>query len=564
VLYSNFGSWPEVAAWWSELARDRLGPDASVRAEATTLVSPGASSRDKVAALHRYVASRIRYLNVNFGIGRMQPRPAPSILANRYGDCKDKHALLAALAEALGVDVRPVLIHSVRSDLRDDVPGPQQFDHMISVARLGADPADWLWLDTTNSLSLPGYLAPGLRDKRALLIERSGDGILVRTPANPPFPSLTEVELKGSMDAEGKLKARAIWRFRSDLELQLRAGFASVPQDRQGEVVRTAFTADWPEGKVSKVLVSDPADVASPFRIEFDVESGVAPAQKRSWSLQIPLPAIRLPNPDRGSDAAPEPIVLELSEYVVRAEFDVAEGFTFEAPLSVTVQRPYGSFESAYSVEGRRIGVARTLKLKARSVPVEDLKSYEAFYRAIETDRDQKFSVLGSVAQGEVASARDFHTRGLAAFERKEYAKAVELLAKATESDAKVEDGFLDLGRALREAGQAAEAIVAFGRQIELEPFHETSYAERAHTLIELKRWEEAEKDLLKQIEVAPFKSWSYERLGFRRFWEGRFSEAVDYYARAAAIEPKKAERWVDLGSAQHKAGRLEDARASL
>jgi hypothetical protein len=41
VLYSNFGSWPEVAAWWSELARDRLGPDASVRAEAATLVSPG-------------------------------------------------------------------------------------------------------------------------------------------------------------------------------------------------------------------------------------------------------------------------------------------------------------------------------------------------------------------------------------------------------------------------------------------------------------------------------------------------------------------------------------------
>ncbi len=115
--------------------------------------------------------TRVRYLNVSFGLGRMQPRPAADVLSNKYGDCKDKLALLAALAAAVGLDVRPVLVHSGRKALVEGAPGPQQFDHMIGVARLGTDPKDWLWLDATNELGLPGYLRPAIRDKPALIIE---------------------------------------------------------------------------------------------------------------------------------------------------------------------------------------------------------------------------------------------------------------------------------------------------------------------------------------------------------------------------------------------------------
>jgi tetratricopeptide (TPR) repeat protein len=564
VTFTNFRTWPEVARWWWELSRGRLSPEATVKAEATTIVGKGTTPRENVVALHRYMTSRIRYLNVSFGIGRMQPRPAADVLANRYGDCKDKHALLAALASALGLDVRPVLVHSQRSDLRDDVPGPQQFDHMISVARLGPEPADWLWLDTTNPLTVPGYLAPSLRDKRALLIEASGEGRIVRTPADPPFVSRTEIELKGSMDAEGKLHARALWRVRSDFEVQVRAAFAATPQDRRAELVRAGFAAEWPEGKVANVSVSDPAEVAEPFRIEFDVESGAPTEREQAWSLWLPLPAFGLPNPERKRVSETDPMEVLPSEYLFKADFDIPEGFTLQAPLSVSVQRSYGSFDSTYRTEGRHISLARTLKLKTKSVPAADMASYGAFYRAVDTDHDQKFAVLGRLTPGPGASARDLHAQGQAAFERKEYGNAAELFAKATEADAKLEDGFNDLGRALREAGQKKEAIGAFSRQIEIAPFHESAYAERAYTLIDLNQWEEAEKDLLKQIEVAPFKAWSYERLGDRRAWQRRFSEAAGYYSRAAAIEPKEAERWVDLASAQQQDGHADDARVAL
>jgi tetratricopeptide (TPR) repeat protein/transglutaminase-like putative cysteine protease len=566
VTFTNFRTWSEVATWWWELSRGRLGPDAAIKAEALSIVGNASSPRERMAALHHYVSSRIRYLNVNFGIGRMQPRPAPEVLTSRYGDCKDKHALLAALAAAIGIEVRPVLIHSTRSDLRDDVPSPEQFDHMISVATLGPNPSDWLWLDATNALGLPGYLTSSLRDKRALLIEGPGGGRVIRTPADPPFPSRTEVELKGAMDPEGKLQARAVWRFRSDFEVQLRTVFAATPLDRRTELVQKGFASDWPGGKVTNVFVSDPADVTEPFRVEFDVVSSTDPGRKASWSLWIPLPTFGLPNPDREGGAATttEPVEFLLNEYTAKADFEIPEGFTLQAPLSVSVQRSYATFESTYSVEKGRINVSRILRLKSKTVPSEEVKSYASFYRAVDTDRDQKFSVLGNVAPGKGASAQELHEQGLAAFDRKEYGTAALLFTKATDADAKFKDGFLDLGRAFREMGQRQVALTAFSKQVELDPFHESAYAERAYTLIEMDRWPDAEKDLLKQIEVAPFKPWSYERLGSLRTFQKRFSEAADFYGRAAAIEPGEAYRWVDLASAYEQAGRGDDGRAAL
>lgn len=265
VIFTNFKSWEEVGQWWWALSKDRLVPDAAVRAEAERIVAGRGSPKQKIEAISAFVASRIRYLNVGFGVGRMQPRHAADVLTSRYGDCKDKHALLAALASAVGVEVRPVLIHALRKDLRDDVPGPNQFDHMVSLARFGPDASDWLWIDATNSLALPGYLAPELRDKRAVLIEPDGKGRIVRTPQDPPFTPRTEVEAKGSLDASGLLRAHMRWTLRSDAELRARLLYGTLPRDRHAEAVKGSFARSWKDAKVTNVAISDLADLSAPL-----------------------------------------------------------------------------------------------------------------------------------------------------------------------------------------------------------------------------------------------------------------------------------------------------------
>jgi tetratricopeptide (TPR) repeat protein/transglutaminase-like putative cysteine protease len=565
VIFTSFGSWNEVAEWWWGLSRERLQPDASVRTQAESLSAPGPTPRQRLERLHAFVAGSIRYLNVNFGMGRMQPRPAPQVLANRYGDCKDKHALLAALAASMGIDVRPVLIDSSRPDLRDDVPAPQQFDHMVSVARLGPEPESWLWLDGTDRFGVPGYLAPSLRDKRALLVEPSGEAQIVRTPVDPPFVARTEVELKATLLEDGALRGREMWRFRSDEEVQLRAILEAVPEAQRSDVVKASLARTWADAKVTNVVISDLSAVAEPLRIEFDAErpapSGFATGDRSLW---IPLPPFGLPEADEAAPLDADKLEFGIREFSIRAEVEIPPGLSARAPLSVSVERPFGKFASVYAVQGTRLTLSRTLRLTTSSLGREEAGSYNGFRRSIGSDRDQKFLVLGAPSTAAATMPAALHGEGLAAFERKDYWKAVELLRKATEGDPKIKDGFLDLGRALNAAGRYEDAVAAFTKQAEISPFHESAYAWRAHALERLGRGEEAEKYLLKQIEVAPFEAWAYNDLADRRTGQQRFREAADLYSRAVAIEPKAKGRWVDLGWAEARGGRPAEARAAL
>ncbi len=97
IAWTTFKSWEQVGAWYRALEADRATPSVEVKAKAAELIAGNATDEDKVRALYGYVASQIRYIGVDFGIGRYQPHTAAEILANQYGDCKDKHTLLAAL-----------------------------------------------------------------------------------------------------------------------------------------------------------------------------------------------------------------------------------------------------------------------------------------------------------------------------------------------------------------------------------------------------------------------------------------------------------------------------------
>ena len=66
--------------------------------------------REQAKAIYEWVAKNIRYVAVYLGNGGLEPNSAESILANRYGDCKDHTVILEALLAAKGIASTPVLI----------------------------------------------------------------------------------------------------------------------------------------------------------------------------------------------------------------------------------------------------------------------------------------------------------------------------------------------------------------------------------------------------------------------------------------------------------------------
>ncbi len=129
VQMTTFKGWDEVGQWYAALLRDRTLPDDAIRAKAADQTRGRTNDLEKIEALYNYVAKNIRYVSLSFGQGRFQPHAAVEVLALQYGDCKDKHTLLASMLQASGRRAYPVLINSSRK-IDPDIPSPAQFDHL--------------------------------------------------------------------------------------------------------------------------------------------------------------------------------------------------------------------------------------------------------------------------------------------------------------------------------------------------------------------------------------------------------------------------------------------------
>lgn len=562
VSFTTFPSWSSVASWWWNMSRGQVRGDEATKRETERVVAGRKTPREKIEAIASFVSTRVRYLNVGFGIGRMRPRPAASVLSSRYGDCKDKVGLVMAMAAEAGIEVRPVLIHSQRNDLQDEAPGPHQFDHMIAAAVLGPEEKDWLWIDPTNSLASPLTLLPTTRDKRALVIEPTGRGVVVRTPAAPPHPSRQTVTLTGTLETSGVLKGKLRVEERSDNEPAMRAAFASVSPEQHAELLKASYARLWKDARIKAVRTADPVDIAAPFWLEFEFERDVSGMDsEKEWKLWIPdLGPVLV---EASTDATAKKVVLfDVGEVTFNAIVELPENVTARAPLSITLDRPFASLSSRYSVTGRTLAVSRSLKLPTPFLDRTQVPAYEALRKAADTDREQDF-MIGPVRSAAPAAAT-LHKEGKAAWNTKDFPRALDLLQKAVAADPKLKNIHEDLGLAHRELKDYEKAVAAFTKAIEADPYGETAHAERAYALFELNRDEEAEKDLLKQIEVAPFKAWSYRRLAQLRRSQRRYKEAAELFTKSLAIDPSPVGDWMDLGKAHAIEGQVTEARAAF
>ena len=224
VQMTTFASWEDVGRWYGGLQKDQVAVTPAIQAKAAELTKGLNTDDEKIRALYTFVSLKYHYIGLDFGIGRYQPHAADDVLDNGYGDCKDKHTLLASLLKAAGYDAWPALINASRK-LDPDVPSPAQFNHVITVVANGGQN---IWLDTTPEVSPYGLLLLQLRDKQALVIPSNRPAVLMTTPANPPTPSWQEFSMEGKLDSEGTFTGHAEQSYAGDVEVMLRSGVSSA------------------------------------------------------------------------------------------------------------------------------------------------------------------------------------------------------------------------------------------------------------------------------------------------------------------------------------------------
>jgi transglutaminase-like putative cysteine protease len=265
VLLSSFRTWEEVGRWYDRMQQEKIQASLEVKAKAEEL-SKGLPDDDaRLRAIYNYVSLRYRYVAISFGIGRHQPHSPAEILGNQFGDCKDKHTLLAALLNVVGIGAYPVLINA-QTAVDENVPSPGQFNHVISVVAKGNT---LFWMDTTPEVTAMGYLMYSLRGKPALVI--LPDKVAFQTaPANPPFAKAQTDTITAKLDADGTLHAHVEALYRGDSELYFRHVFRRWPESQWKDLGQQISYGARLGGTISNVKASSPERTEEPFTEAYD------------------------------------------------------------------------------------------------------------------------------------------------------------------------------------------------------------------------------------------------------------------------------------------------------
>ena len=149
VQVTEYASWNEVARWADALFRLDDSSQAAVTRLANEIREAHGGRDAQIVAAIRFVQDDIRYLGIEMGRGSHQPRQPSAVLTQRYGDCKDKALLLAALLSQLGIEAYPALVNTkLRAHLDGYLPSPFLFDHVITQV---LDGGRTYWIDGTLS-----------------------------------------------------------------------------------------------------------------------------------------------------------------------------------------------------------------------------------------------------------------------------------------------------------------------------------------------------------------------------------------------------------------------------
>lgn len=551
VQISTFRSWDELGQWWGGLEAERAVVTPELRAKAADLTKDAKSDREKVQELYKYVALNFRYVSISFGLGRVQPHDADDVFQNGYGDCKDKHTLLATLLKAVGIESESVLINS-SLNLDPDVPSLSQFDHVITRVPLAEGP---VWLDTTTEVAPFGYLTYNLRDKQALVVRPGKTAVLMTTPADPPFPPSEQVEVKGKLGIEGTLEADVRWTVRNDTEILLRLGFRNTPEEKWKDLVQSISYAVGYGGEVSDVHVSPPDDTTYAFQYSYHYTRKDYPdwANKR---IAAALPPFALPALSEKSEDMLKPVKLgQPSEVILRSAIELPKGYTPQLPAPVDLKQDFAEYHSESSFKDGVLTTERRLVTKRREVAASARADYKSFSKSIadEWGSYTDLTAAGASATAGFASspkAQELFEEAREAFMRQDLDGALNDLEEAVKADPKFEQGWFTLGSVELSRNRIPEGMENIHKALALIPANPQPYKLLASRLMGMRHNDEALEIWLALAKQHPDDADVQANAGSMLLNEGKNREAAEHLELAVKADPTKPALEAQLGSA--------------
>lgn len=293
VRVSSANSWAEVAASYFQVVEKQVGT-AELGARVTKWTVGKQSRPEKIGALIEALHAEVRYTGIEFGESAWVPHTPAETLSHKYGDCKDKSALLIAMLRTAGIPAYMALLNS--GDLFDtspDLPGLGDFNHAI--VYVPGEPA--YWIDATDGSARLGDLEPSIQGKLAL-VAAPGTTALVRIPELRSEQNRTVETREYYLPEKGDLRVKETTTGYGPVEASMRNEYTDLASKRIKESLNDYAKEVYKSTKPAKLSATSARDFRKPFELVIEVDDSKKGATEleEAW-VEIPAGDIlnRLP-----------------------------------------------------------------------------------------------------------------------------------------------------------------------------------------------------------------------------------------------------------------------------
>jgi hypothetical protein len=405
-----FSGWSDIGAWYEALSKECRTPGPGVAEKARVLAEGAPDALSRLRAMAEFAQKKVRYVAIEIGIGGFKPHAAGSVLANLYGDCKDKATLLAALLQASGVDSHYLIVNSERGSVDPaSPPSLYSFNHVILAIRLPDDVPDadlpaavrhprlgrLLIFDPTSPYTPLGRLPYYLQGNTALLVAE-GSGELVTLPLPAPEANLLGRRGRFVLEADGRLRGEIEETRRGTLADAGRSallGSTDLERRKHFETFLANFFAGFSIESDEAVDLHDNArDLI--LRYRFSVPNFA----KTAGGMTIVRPRVVGDKRERleTNDDRPRRYAIAfdgVSEQRDEFTIELAEGLQIEGlPPAADIDAGFAVYKSRTEQRDRTLVYRREYRLLQPVLPASRYADAVRFFRAM--DADQRQSVL--------------------------------------------------------------------------------------------------------------------------------------------------------------------------
>ena len=266
VSFSTGTSWGDIARRYSDVVDKQIaGSDLQKMTRAA--VGNATDRRQIVARILAAIQKEIRYAGVEVGEGSIVPRSPRTVLANKYGDCKDKATLLVAMLRQAGLEAHVALLRAGDDfDVQQELPGLGLFNHAIVV--VPGEPA--IWVDPTDVYARAGEL-PIADQGRLALVAAAGTTSLTRTPETPSTANLSREVRTFVLPEDGKARVTETSFPGPTNEPSWRRYAAESERKTYREQMESYAQSHYHAKKLEKLEVGEPRALDKPFTISLEV-----------------------------------------------------------------------------------------------------------------------------------------------------------------------------------------------------------------------------------------------------------------------------------------------------